>query len=116
MTREEFQQTISKRFSNTESGFGNMTQRERILLQIASNEYEKQVKNPDVVKSLPNDDEIEQAAREEATRIFDGTGSGSEWYARHHGFTDGVEWLKNHLTKLERGHAMKIGKCDVKVL
>jgi len=53
----------------------------------------------DVVKSLPNDDEIEQAANEEATRIFDGTGNGSEWYARHHGFMDGVEWVKNHLTK-----------------
>jgi len=53
----------------------------------------------DVVKSLPNDDEVEQAANEEASRIFDGTGSGSEWYARHHGFTDGVEWLKNHLAK-----------------
>jgi allophanate hydrolase subunit 1 len=52
-----------------------------------------------VVKSLPNDDEIEKAANEEASRIFDGTGSGSEWYARHHGFTDGVEWLKNHLAK-----------------
>ena len=52
-----------------------------------------------VVKSLPNDDEIEQAANEEATRIFDGTGGGSEWYARHHGFTDGVEWLKNYLAK-----------------
>lgn len=52
MTREEFQKTVSDRFQNTDSGFGNMTQRERILLQIASNEYEKQVKNcsiPDVV-------------------------------------------------------------------
>ncbi len=45
MTREEFQNTVSERFQNTDSGFGNMTQRERILLQIAANEYEKQVKN-----------------------------------------------------------------------
>ena len=55
MNREEFQKTVSERFQNTESGFGNMTQRERILLQIASNEYEKQVKNcsiPDVRLSL----------------------------------------------------------------
>jgi hypothetical protein len=59
----------------------------------------EQLTIPDVVKSLPNDDEIEKAANEEASRIFDGTGSGSEWYARHHGFTDGVEWLKNYLAK-----------------
>jgi len=44
MTREEFQQTVSERFQNTDSGFGNMTQRELILLQIASNVYENQVK------------------------------------------------------------------------
>lgn len=102
MTREEFQKAVSERFQKTDSGFGNMTQRELILLQIASNVYDGVVKNcsiPDVVKSLPNDDEIERAANEEASRIFDGTGSGSEWYARHHGFTDGVEWLKNHLSK-----------------
>ena len=54
---------------------------------------------PNIVKSLPNDDEIEQAATEEASRIFDGTGSDSEWYAKHNGFTDGVKWLKNHLVK-----------------
>lgn len=53
MTREEFQKTVSERFQNTDSGFGNMTQRELILLQIASNVYDGVVKNcsiPIVVK------------------------------------------------------------------
>ena len=63
------------------------------------NERNQALSIADVVKSLPNDDEIEQAANEESTKIFYGTGNGSEWYARHHGFVDGVEWLKNHLTK-----------------
>lgn len=31
-----------------------------------------------VVAMLPSDDEIEKAANEETSRIFDGTGSGSE--------------------------------------
>lgn len=44
MNREEFQKELSRRFQNTESGFGNMTQRELILLQIASNMYENEVK------------------------------------------------------------------------
>lgn len=44
MNREEFQKELSIRFQNTESGFGNMTQRELILLQIASNIYESEVK------------------------------------------------------------------------
>jgi hypothetical protein len=44
MNREEFQKELSSRFQNTESGFGNMTQRELILLQIASNLYESEVK------------------------------------------------------------------------
>ena len=44
MTREEFQKQVSDRFQNTDSGFGNMTQRELILLQIASNLYESEVK------------------------------------------------------------------------
>lgn len=53
-----------------------------------------------VVKSLPNDDEIEQAANDNADRIFgDDIGSNTEWYAMQHGFTDGVEWIKNHLAK-----------------
>lgn len=52
-----------------------------------------------VVAMLPSEDEIEAAANEEASRIFNDTGSDSEWYARHHGFTDGVEWIKNHLAK-----------------
>lgn len=53
MTREEFQKTVSDRFQNTDSGFGNMTQRERILLQVASNVYDEVVKNcsiPDVAR------------------------------------------------------------------
>ena len=57
MNREEFQRMVSDRFQNTDSGFGNMTQRELILLQIASSEYEKQVKNgsiPDVVGRFLN--------------------------------------------------------------
>lgn len=45
MTREEFQKQVSDRFQNAESGFGKMTQRELILLQMASNLYESQVKN-----------------------------------------------------------------------
>lgn len=52
MNREDFQKTVSERFQNTDSGFGNMTQRELILLQIASNVYDEVVKNcstPDVV-------------------------------------------------------------------
>ena len=69
MTREEFQKTVSERFENTDSGFGNMTQRERILLQIASNVYAGVVKNcsiPDVSPSLPMDfdDWIEKAEKE----------------------------------------------------
>lgn len=61
---------------------------------------EKQCNIADVVKSLPNDDEIEQAANENADRIFgDDIDSNTEWYAMQHGFTDGVEWIKNHLTK-----------------
>ena len=43
MNREEFQQEITNRFKNTDSGFGNMTQRELILLQIASNIYHAQI-------------------------------------------------------------------------
>lgn len=55
---------------------------------------------PVVVKSLPNDDEIEQAANENADRIFgDDVESDTEWYAMQHGFTDGVEWIKNYLAK-----------------
>lgn len=68
----------------------------------AAIEREKQaLSTANVVKSLPDDDEIEQAANEEASRIFDGTGSISEWQANNyrHGFTDGIEWLKNYLTK-----------------
>ena len=70
------------------------------LLHEYVSEALKQVKNcsnPNVLELLPNDQEIEQAANKEATRIFDGSDNGSEWYARHHGFTDGVEWLKNQL-------------------
>lgn len=37
MNKEEFKQEITTRFKNTDSGFGNMTQREFILLQIAGN-------------------------------------------------------------------------------
>lgn len=44
MNREEFQKELSSRFQSTESGFGSMTQRELILLQIASNLYESEVK------------------------------------------------------------------------
>lgn len=53
MNREEFQQEITKRFKNTDSGFGNMTQRELILLQVASNIYHEQINNlSDVVRSI----------------------------------------------------------------
>ena len=74
----------------------------KFILRNAIDQLKEQLKDcdiPNVVKSLPNDDEIEQAANEEATRIFDDTGNGSKWYARNHGFTDGVEWIKNYLAK-----------------
>ena len=50
-------------------------------------------------KNFPADDEVEEAAEKGAERIFTDTDNGSEWYARAHGFMDGVEWLKNYLTE-----------------
>lgn len=52
INREQFQKAVTNRFSNTDSGFGNMTQRELILLQIASNIYHEQINdlNTDSVK------------------------------------------------------------------
>jgi hypothetical protein len=50
----------------------------------------------DVVAMLPSDDEIEQAAKEEADRLHQ-FGDDTEWYARSLGFIDGAEFVKNKL-------------------
>jgi len=49
-----------------------------------------------VVAMLPSDDEIEQAAKEEADRLHQ-FGDDTEWYARSLGFIDGAEFVKNKL-------------------
>lgn len=51
------------------------------------------------LENFPSDDEVEEAAEKEAERIFTDTDNGSEWYARVHGFMDGVEWVKNYLAE-----------------
>ena len=49
-----------------------------------------------VVAMLPSDDDIEQAAKEEADRLHQ-FGDDTEWYARSLGFIDGAEFVKNKL-------------------
>lgn len=86
MNREEFQKELSNRFQNTESGFGNMTQRELILLQIASNMYESEVKKfrlgavmGSILKGL---EERKQWAENGMMVYSDDTGMRMEYQAR----------------------------------
>lgn len=53
----------------------------------------------DVVALLPSDDEIEKAAEENASRLY-ATDScqDTEWYATHHGFMDGADFIRNKLS------------------
>ena len=44
-----------------------------------------------------SDEDIEVAANENSYRIHDPSMNGSEWYAMHHGFMDGVDWIRNKL-------------------
>jgi hypothetical protein len=52
-----------------------------------------------VVAMLPSDDEIEKAADENASRLY-ATDScqDTEWYATHHGFMDGADFVRNKLS------------------
>lgn len=52
-----------------------------------------------VVAMLPSDDEIEKAAEENASRLY-ATDScqDTEWYATHHGFMDGADFVRNKLS------------------
>ena len=52
-----------------------------------------------VVAMLPSDDEIEKAAEENASRLY-ATDScqDTEWYATHHGFVDGADFVRNKLS------------------
>jgi hypothetical protein len=50
-----------------------------------------------VVAMLPSDDEIEEAAKEEADRLHQ-FGDDVEWYARSLGFIDGAEFMKNKVS------------------
>lgn len=57
MNRKKFIEETTKRFKATESGFGKLSHREKVLLGIASDIYEKQVKNlhiAPVSESLPD--------------------------------------------------------------
>lgn len=77
-----------------------MARFEDIPTRVFIDAMEEALSIANVVKSLPNDDEIEQAANENADRIFgDDVESDTKWYAMQHGFTDGVEWIKNYLAK-----------------
>ncbi len=53
----------------------------------------------DVVAMLPSDDEIGKAAEENASRLY-ATDScqDTEWYATHHGFMDGADFVRNKLS------------------
>ena len=51
-----------------------------------------------VVAMLPSDDEIEKAAEENASRLYaTDRCQDTEWYATHHGFMDGADFIRNKL-------------------
>jgi hypothetical protein len=52
-----------------------------------------------VVAMLPSDDEIEKAAEVNASRFYaTDTCQDTEWYATHHGFMDGADFVKNKVS------------------
>jgi hypothetical protein len=52
-----------------------------------------------VVDMFPSDDEIEQAAEENASRLYAiDSCQDTEWYATHHGFMDGADFVRNKLS------------------
>ena len=69
---------------------------EEIHKLLAENE---QLRLSNVVAMLPSDDEIEKAAEENASRLYAADNcQDTEWYATHHGFIDGAEFIKDKLS------------------